>query len=238
MRPTVLIAAMATLLGLAPAAAAATRVDAASDHAALSAYHRYLRADMANLATWRRAADTYVASISARCPDVLAGLLSAPAGAINQTAVFKFGVEAGADLGLAGARSDRGAFGKLASALAGLPWSSPQTSRVIRSYLAAQRRLSDLPESDLCRDARALAAAHGETTSRRTARWVSRFVEDVTAQQRQLAAFTTILKQFQTPADNTLVSDTARLERRLSARLQAVTVAEAKKLIAALGLPS
>ena len=77
------------------------RSDQSSDQAALTAYHSYLAGGRRRaFPTARKADAAYVSSVSGRCPNVLASLKQAPAGSVNQTALFDFGEELGGDAGV------------------------------------------------------------------------------------------------------------------------------------------
>lgn len=91
-----------------------SHVDAASDHAATLAYHRFLSA---TVAPSRRADDAFVSSISTSCPNVLAAVNLLPAGSFSRSAVLAFGEEMAGDLTLAAVAPWHGPFAKLAAAL-------------------------------------------------------------------------------------------------------------------------
>lgn len=235
MRHKSFIAAVTALLVLAPAAAANTPVDAASDHAALTAYDRYLQSAAARVPDWRRDDDAYVASISAECQKVLTSLRALPAGTVNQTALFNFGQEVSGDLALVGARADRFEWTTLTQAVSRLPWSTPQTGAVVRRFLTTQTRLFRFAPSHLCDDAHALSDLSGTQTPPGTAHWLTGFVRDGGAQERAQVAFEAMLRRLQTPADSRLLRDMGPLERHLGVRLETVSTRETAKLLSALG---
>lgn len=230
------IAVFTVFLGLASPAAVASPIDVASDHAALSAYDRYLRSAASNLPAWRREDNAFVVSISAACPDVLASLGSAP-DTVNQTALFNLGQEAEGDLGLVGVRADRDALAALTRAVSRLPWSSGQARATVGRFVATQRRLFGLAPSHLCDDARALAGLGGAQTPPGTTRWLNRFVRQGGAQEQAQLAFERLLRHLQTPADTALVLEIDRLDRRVGSRLGAISTVETEKLFSALGRP-
>ena len=143
MRRTIVMTGAIALLGLVPAAAAATTTDSASDHAALTAYDQYLHNVVSSVPAWRRDNEAFVASVSTGCGHVLAGLSRAPSGTVDQTALFNFGVEIGGDLAVVGAKADRAPLAKLTRAVAPLPWSNPESAPIVRRFAAAQRRSRD-----------------------------------------------------------------------------------------------
>jgi hypothetical protein len=79
------------------------------------------------------------------------------------------------------ARSDRVALGAFRDYLQSLVSSGPAWRRAdvayvasIKHFLAAEGRLLSVAPSELCPDARALAARHGKRTPPATRQWVSR----------------------------------------------------------------
>ena len=120
--------------------AGAAPIDDASGHSALVAYHSYVVGLLSSVPAIRTATNHYVASIAARCPGVLAPLALLPPGSANQGAVLAVVAQLGDDLGTASHEALRGQLSKLATALAPLRSSNPQTGHTIRAYLTAQRR--------------------------------------------------------------------------------------------------
>ncbi|HEX4282777.1 MAG TPA: hypothetical protein VHZ27_18550, partial [Solirubrobacteraceae bacterium] len=54
-------------------------------------------------------------------------------------------------------------------------WSSPRTASTVKRYLTVQTSLFALAPSDVCTDARALAASGARTIPSGTAQWVAEF---------------------------------------------------------------
>lgn len=225
----------ASVLALWPAAAAAAQ-DQSSDRAALTAYHTYLAGVTAHLPDARKADAAFVSSISGRCPNALASLKQAPAGSVNQTALFDFGEELGGDAGVVVYGPARAQLAKMAGTLRALRWSSPRTAKIMKRYLTAQGRVLRLAPSDLCADAQALVASHAETIPPGTSQWLARFKRAVSAQQSAGAAFAAVLKKFQTPADKGLAATDNRLFKQLAGRIEGLVTASAGKLVNVLGL--
>jgi hypothetical protein len=225
----------AGVLALWPATAAASQ-DQSSDRAALTAYHRYLAGVSAHLPDARKADAAFVSSISGRCPNALASLKQAPASSVNQTALFDFGEELGGDTGVVAYGPARAELAKMAGTLRKLPWSSPQTAKIINRYLTAQGKLFGLAPSDLCADAQALVASHAETVPAGTSEWLGKFRRAVSAQQSAGSSFAATLRKFQTPADKGLAATDSRLFKRLSASIEGLVKNSAGKLLGVLGL--
>jgi hypothetical protein len=225
----------AAVLALWPATAAAAQ-DQHSDRAALTAYHSYLAGVTAHLGDAHKADAAFASSISQRCPNALASLKQAPAGSVNRTALFDFGEEIGGDAGVVAYGPARVEFRKMAGTLRTLPWSSPQSSTVVRRYLTAQSRLFGIAPSDLCADAHALVASHGETIPSGTSHWLAKFRGAASAQQSAAASFAALLKNFETPADKGLAASDNRLFKRLSGSVGSLAKSSAGKIINVLGL--
>jgi hypothetical protein len=231
--PPALIAAGALIL---PSAAIAAPVDRTSDHVALRAYQRYFSWLVSQAPAWRRDGDAFVASISGSCPNVLAAVNLLPVSSVNKGAVTSFGEEIGADLGAVANVSSRVPLGNMAKTLSGLRWSSHQTSEQIKRFLAATRKLVRLAPSDVCADARALAASNAQVTPPGTLRFLATVGRVSSAARAGGSAFETILARFQTAADRPVIDGINRLKHRLTSALRAFATAEVGKVLSALGL--
>jgi hypothetical protein len=164
---------------------------------------------------------------------VLAPLKRLPASAVDTTALFDFGEELGGDVAVVSYRPVRGQLAQLAATLSRLPWSSPRTSRTVRRFVAAQRRLFGLAPSHLCADARALVASHGRRIPRGTAQWLTRFRGAVRAEQTVASQFMKVLERSDSPR---LLRENDRLFRHLDAALKGVKESDAEKIVSGLGL--
>jgi hypothetical protein len=227
-------AALLALVCSAVANAAIAPVDAASDHAAILAYHRYLST---STAPSRSAADAFVSSVAGSCPNVLAAVNLLPPNVVNKGAVVAFGEEVGGDLLAAAAYPpSRGPFAKLARALSRLRWSSGQTSETITRYTTSVGRSLRLRPSDLCDDAKALAASNAQVTPPGTLNWLASFGRNGTAAQNSTKAFLAVLGRYETPADASLINANNRLVKHAESALKSLLTTEVPKLLSALGL--
>jgi len=235
-RRSIALGIAASILAAVPASAVAAGVDQTSDHAALTAYHAYIAGVIAQIPAARKADAAFTDSITQGCPNALAALAGSSASSVNQTALFDFGLELGGDLAVTADAPARGRLAQFGASLEQLRWSSSQTARTIKRYLAAQSRLFGLAPSDLCADAEALVASHAQSTPPGTAAWVAKLRGAVLAREAATQAFGHVLRKFQAPADQALAASDIRLNRRLFAKLSGVVTSSATKLLANLGL--
>jgi hypothetical protein len=218
-----------------PSAALAAPVDVASDHVALRAFDRYVKAELLNVPAGQRADDAFVSSISSGCHGVLTPLASLPSGAFNTSAVTAFFEEAGGDLALAADVPNLVPLRHLSKALSKLRWSSVRTKATVARAASAERTLFSLAPSDLCADARALAA-NPEAVPPGTVQWLATVGGDGSADKAAFTAFFKVLGRFLRPGDARVSKDIASVSRQFGAARQNLQRAEAQKLLAALGL--
>jgi len=234
-RTSVAVGIAASILVALPASAAAAGVDQRSDHAALTAYRTYLHGIGARIPAVRKAESAYVSSIATRCAGALDPLNHATTSSINQTALFDFGEELGGSAFVVAYSPAQAPFATFAATLEKLHWSSPQTAKAVNRYLTAQNRLFALAPSDVCTDARALAASVAETIPPGTAQWVAEFRRDAIAQQSAAGAFAKVLEEFETPADKAIVASDNGLLQSLTVKLKGVATSGATKILNTLG---
>ena len=233
------VAAVAVVCSLvASATVAGAPLDVASTHAALRALDRYSTGVVADAdsAASRQADDAFVATITAGCPNVLAAINLQPASSVSRAAVVAFGEEAGVDLELATFKFVRIRLAALTRALVGLRWSTVGLATQIRRSLATRRKFAALLPSNLCADARALAA-NAQTTPAGTLQFLAT-VGRLAKSSLGPTALVKTIRRYETPADRPLAVAVARGDKRLVAALKALVVAELPKLLSALGLSS
>jgi hypothetical protein len=218
-------------LALWPAGAGAAPIDEASGHTALVAYHGYVEGLLSRVPTMRNAIDKYVSSIAAACPGVLAPVFSLPSGTANQDAALAFIEELGLDLAVVGNRTFRPQLAKFAATLASLRWSTSQTGDTVQQFVTAQRRLFRLAPSHLCADMQAFASSDAQQTAPGAMRWLAEVATALTAQQREFASFSKVLRHFASPADAGLVSDTDHTFTRFKAAVKSALTPEATRLL-------
>lgn len=208
----------------------------ASDQVALRAYRRYLRGLVSDIPAWRRADDSFIASITTTCPNALAAINALPVSSINQSTLSAFGEELVADLAVMSSMPDRAPLVSMAKTLSSLRWSDHKTGLKIQRYISTTRTVSALAPSDLCADAQALAASDTQTTPPGTLQWVATYGRDANRAAAANAAFIKTLTRFESPADMPVAAAINRLGARLRSAIKAVFTAEAPKLLSALGI--
>jgi hypothetical protein len=232
-----LLACVALMLAFVSAGSArATLVDNSSSAKATRAYATFLHRLVSQAPAWQTKGDAFIASVTASCPNVLAAVNMLPLTATNAGGIRAFGGEMGSDLAAASNAANQASFERLARALTRLHWSSRGTRSAITRFIAAGRVFLRLPPSDLCTDARALAASSAQTTPPGTVTWLATYTRIINAQHRGLDGFIRVLERFRTPADRRFVNGINNLAVVLTADQNSFLSAEVPKLGAALGL--
>ena len=234
----VLLAIALGSLALWPAGAGAAPIDTASDHAALVAYNGYIEGLLSSLPPSRVAMAGYVSSISASCPNVLAPIAALPPGSVNNGALLAVAGELGEDLAAASYPALRAPLARFAATLVHLRWSSSQTGRTMRGFVAALRGVFALRPSHLCSDLQAFVGSVGQTTPPGTLHYLARFARVQSVQESRLNAFIAATKQFLSPSDAGLVGDINRASKRYAGSAKAILNPQATRLLTALGLAS
>jgi hypothetical protein len=223
------------VVALGSASAGAAPADRASDHVAIRAFDRYLKASGASLPASRRADQAFVRSISARCRNVLAPLASRPASSVNAKALKLFVDESVFDLVDRSNAPIRQPFSRLAQTLSTLRWSSAGAAHAVAAFAPAERRVFSLAPSDLCADARAFRA-NPHITSAGTRRWVANWQRANKAAGRAAFRLGEVLGFFHGPADVGALRDIGRRANRLSAADKTLERAQETSLLGALGI--
>jgi hypothetical protein len=215
-------------------AAVAAPVDHASTHAALAALVRWETALMADAPISQQGDNEFVASVAAGCPNVLAALNLIPS-QVNRAAPFALGEEIAADLYLARfLPAERALTSSLASAIERLSWSSGATRVAIRRSMQAERRYFALSTSNLCADARALAATNAQTTPPGTLQFLATFGRAFGGSG--FFALNKTINRFKTAADGPLIRASNSNQKLLVAARAALVASETPKVLAGLGL--
>lgn len=235
-RLSLLACAVVTLALMSAGSARATLVDNSSDAKATRAYAAFLHRLVSQAPAWQTKGDAFIASITANCPNVLAAVNMLPLTASNAGGIRAFGGEMGSDLAAVSNAANRAGFERLVRALTRLHWSSRSTRSSIARFIAAGRIFLSLPPSDLCTDARALAANSAQATPPGTATWLATYTRIIDAQHRGLDGFIRVLERFQTPADRPFVNGINNLAVVITADQNSFLSAEVPKLGASLGL--
>jgi hypothetical protein len=218
------------------ASASAKPVDIKSDRAALGAYKQFLGALDSRASASRHAAEAYIASISAGCPNVLAPLSSRPSVSLN--AIETVGTEGGVDMALAASVPDQPALTSFANRVLPLHWSSRSSEMIVKRYFAVEHALDFMPTSDLCGDARALVASNGQTKPAGTAQALAAISRAGKDETKARAAMTRLLGRFSTKADKPVVRVIKKLAKKVTSEENALVLSEVPKLLRALGIVS
>ena len=236
LRPLLLVCLAAALTLLVPATAGAKQRDKATEAKALRALDTYLSYQASEATAWGTSADAYITSITSGCPNVLAAVNLLPSSQLDPGAMTAFVEESGGDLGHAANQPDLANFERLARTLERLHWSKRSTRSTVARFLTATRNFTHLPQSDLCGDARALAADNAMTTPPGTLLWVAQFSRAKAASDRGISRFLNAITRLDTPAVLPLLIRTEQLASKVDNELQTFANAELPKLLTTLGL--
>jgi hypothetical protein len=166
---------------------------------------------------------------------VLAPLNFVPTNYQPTAPLFAFGEELGGDLAAATNVADRLAFARFARVLGRLRWSNRSTAATIRRFVSASTAKLTLAPSDLCADARVLAA-DSATTPSGTLAFLARFARIEVAADRGIKAFVHVLGRLESPADNGIVSRINRLVHQIGKAASKLVNTVAPRLESTLGL--
>ena len=236
LRPPLLACLIAVSSLAWPGVAGATQRDKTSATAALRAYRVYMTHLVAEQPAWETKAGILVASITSNCPNALAPINLLPQAQIDPGALTAFGEEAGADLALEANQADSANFERLRRALDRLRWSSRSARSGIARFVKAGRAYSVLAQSDLCGDARALAADNAASTPPGTLIWLANFSGVSAERDHGLVAFQRAVKRFETPVDHGLIAHINQLASRDGNETQAFVTGEIPKILTAFGV--
>ncbi len=237
MNKTMTLIALAFVLTLTPAAAIAARLDVASDHTALTAYHHYLTALVDRLGSGRLDDRGFTESVRQHCGRVLAPLRTTSEGRVSPSAVRDFGEEIGGDLAVEFHAEAMPAFRQLSATLDGLQWSRPQTSDAVSALVDAIRGSLQVPVSNLCADARELAA-HPDAVPHGTSVFLAAYLPAAELAKQRLAPFLKVLERFQTAGEAREIGEIDRLVAQFNATSGTVENTDSAAIVAALGLAS
>jgi hypothetical protein len=215
--------------------AAAAPLDVRSDRTALTAYQLYVRALVASVPGGRGIDDAFVASINGACAQVLTPLRSMPASKVSQTALEAFGEEVGGDLAVEFHSEAAKAFARLSRVLTKLRWSSARTTRTVMGLVTAVQASLELSPSDLCADARALAA-NPLAVPAGTTQFLATYRPATALAKRRLTPFLGVLSRFQTPAERGTIASINRLVTQFDTTSSQLENKGSSRLVADLGL--
>jgi hypothetical protein len=146
------------------------------------------------------------------------------------------GEEAAADLTAATVVPERALLASMTRTLSRLRWSRRQTGQTIQRYLAAAHKWLQLSPSDLCADARAMAASNAGTSPPATLNWLATYARNESANAKGNSAFWAILKRYAGTGEGAVFKSIYRLADRANSDLVKLIRAESIKAIAGLGI--
>ena len=180
----------------------------------------------------RQGDEAFVSSVSLSCPNVLAAANLLPGSLISRAAAAALGEEVGADLDLATfAPIRRKVLAALSGKIEKLRWSASATRMAIKHSLEGQRNFWALPPSDLCSDARALAA-NPEATPPGTLQFLATFGR--VGAGSGLRALVSTMRRFD--ASDPYLGLVGSSNAQLVLEAKALRQSEGPKLLDALGL--
>jgi hypothetical protein len=191
------------LLALAPAAALATPLDAASTHAYIAANYVFAQASAARA----KAAQADTVSLTRRfareCP-------KAGAGAPQNEEAQKLSYEVAGAIWSVAYGADAGPIGVFVRAVKPLRWSNPTLTRAARGYARSLHELATLPVPNLCGDVHAWRASGFQTVPPTT---VSFDLHVESIEGHSIAP--RLLTPYERPSDRSILARTTRLETKL-----------------------
>jgi hypothetical protein len=223
------------VIGLCTATASAAPIDVQSAHVALGAFDGYLRATLSDIPASRRSDNAFVASIATGCSEVLAPLAPGPPSAVSAKAARAFSTEVAFDVVLVSTKPLHAPLARMTDTFSKLRWSTKGLAAIVARFPAAEHRLFSLPPSDLCADARALAA-NPRATPQGTRQFVATVGRDSNAAKKAGAALGEVLGLLHGTADASVIQDLGRILKRLASADQKLATAEISKVFKVLGI--
>jgi hypothetical protein len=188
-------------------------VNIASDRTALNAYASYLQALVKSFPDSQAADTAYVSQISVDCKSALEPLTTS-SGQVStavQTTLTGIGEEIGDDLAINFDATALDSFAKFSVALDRLRWSiRGRNTEIIQRYVNTQAALTELQPSGLCADA-LLAASSPQMVPEATRMFLKQYDKIAVAANNGLTNFLDLLRTYQTPAEQKLVTRIATL---------------------------
>jgi len=215
--------------------AAAAPLDFASDRVALSAYHTYVGALVADTGTGRSATRGFILGVRRSCGGTLSSLASHGRKNLSESALLAFGQEIGGDVAIEFDAEALTPFTTLSSRLGPLRWSRPATSRAMSAFLTAERASLQIAPSNICADARALSARPSAEPAG-TGRFLTSYLPAAALAKSRLKPFLAVLSHFQTPSEAGVIGSIGTLAAQFAASSKTTVAAGDSALVAALGL--
>jgi hypothetical protein len=222
----VLLAVLAFGLGPVPSAFARSRSEnAAATHAYIQANYALVRAARANLSAGQAALRSLVPQIASQCPRAAA---ESPQDHNSE----QLSNEVVGALTIAAYRPDAAAIRVFDRAVAGLRWSSPTLTRLVKTYAARLKGLAALAMPNVCGDVTAWAANGYQALPPSSVEFDRRYYAvDIEAEEVPLR----LLAPYESAGEASLVHRTKQLEAPL-ADAEADAVADYTRILDSLKL--
>jgi hypothetical protein len=230
-----LACAGAGLIGLLAAPGIAQANSTTADLRALTGYHTYLTALIAQSRISQARDDEVVSTVALNCPNALADLNQLSPAQLKQSALSDFGDEVDADLAMAYLGPSRPALSAFATSLFDLKWSTSTQTETTVHLISTERALLRVGPADLCADAATLDAAPlNEPTT--TASFLRRYRMASRSESAALKAFQTLLGKYETTTEAELVSGINTLVTQFTSQSTTTASADAGAILSDLGV--
>ena len=213
----------------------APTLNSASDQSALSAYRKYLQALVANAQLGRQRDAALVSVVAGSCQNALSQLDGEPGTPMRQLVLANFGEEIGGDLALAFLSEATRPFAQMSLVLGSLRWSSAAPITAIRQLLASERRVLNLPQSNLCADAAQVESSPRVIPSS-TLSFMKRYLDASALVSRRFHACLAVLQRYETAAERPLVASIDSLVTQFSSASTSAVQTYSQSLLLDLGL--
>jgi hypothetical protein len=225
----------AGLIGFLAAPQVAQANSITADLRALTGYHTYITALSGDARASAARDGQIVAGVEANCPNALTDLNNLSSDQLKQSALSDFGNEIDADLATAYLAPTRPALNAFGSSLTGLKWSGTNQTTTTSQLISTERKLLNVPESDLCGDASQLDAAPLDEPTGTTS-FLMHYRTASRNESAALKAFQTLLSKYEISSEDKLVSQINTLVSQFSSQSGSTEQADASAILSDLGV--
>lgn len=204
----------------------------ASDRTALTAYATYLQSLVKSFPASQASAAAYISEISADCKSALEPLTTSTGQVSNavQTTLTAIGEEIGEDLAINFDAAALSSFSKFSLTLDRVKWSARgRNAAIVKRYVDTQSALTELVPSGLCADA-LLAASAPQTVPTATRAFLKQYDKVAGAANAGLTDFLSLLRTYQVPTEQKLVTRIATLAAEINKTAKADLLANGEAL--------
>jgi uncharacterized small protein (DUF1192 family) len=214
----------------------AVALNFASDRTALTAYATYLQSLVKSFPASQESATAYISETSGGCKSALEPLTTSNGQISNavQTTLTAIGEEIGEDLAINFDTTALDSFSKLSLTLDRLRWSARgQNAAIVKRYVDTQTALSEFAPSGLCADA-LLAASAPQMVPTATRAFLKQYDKVAAAANNGLTDFLSLLRTYQVPSEQKLVTRIAALAAEINRTAKADLLANGETLTSVL----